>query len=210
MLAWDHIDSGLDKEWLWQDWLEALDETEVDDCRWTPCFDCGVCPQMGTEHRDRPHRQDPAAPHRARFRPPGARRAHARLNLGLSHSGRATPHWPGAAEREAGTTNSSADDVARGWLTNLKNGAQEMSPELKSSTCAAVTDVLADALDHDGATDVEPVKSAVEALRDANPTAGTRSLISELETGLTEVADNNPVPIGLFLAKAGACEAVAP
>ena len=24
-------------------------ETEVDDCRWTPCFDCGVCPQMGTE-----------------------------------------------------------------------------------------------------------------------------------------------------------------
>ena len=49
VLAWDHIDSGLDKEWLWQDWLDALDETEVDDCRWTPCFDCGVCPQMGTE-----------------------------------------------------------------------------------------------------------------------------------------------------------------
>ena len=24
-------------------------EAEVDDCRWTPCFDCGVCPQMGTE-----------------------------------------------------------------------------------------------------------------------------------------------------------------
>ena len=22
---------------------------EVDDCRWTPCFDCGVCPEMGTE-----------------------------------------------------------------------------------------------------------------------------------------------------------------
>ena len=22
---------------------------EVEDCRWTPCFDCGVCPQMGTE-----------------------------------------------------------------------------------------------------------------------------------------------------------------
>ena len=22
---------------------------EIDDCRWTPCFDCGVCPQMGTE-----------------------------------------------------------------------------------------------------------------------------------------------------------------
>ena len=49
VLPWDHLDSGLDKEWLWEDWQEALDETEVDDCRWTPCFDCGVCPQMGTE-----------------------------------------------------------------------------------------------------------------------------------------------------------------
>ncbi len=28
---------------------DALDETEVDDCRWTPCFDCGVCPAMDTE-----------------------------------------------------------------------------------------------------------------------------------------------------------------
>lgn len=49
VLPRDHIDSGLDKEWLWQDWLDAIDETEVDDCRWTPCFDCGVCPQMGTD-----------------------------------------------------------------------------------------------------------------------------------------------------------------
>jgi hypothetical protein len=49
VLPWDHIDSGLDKEWLWADWQDAQDETEVDDCRWTPCFDCGVCPQMGTE-----------------------------------------------------------------------------------------------------------------------------------------------------------------
>ena len=49
VLPWDHIDSGLDKEWLWQDWLDAIDEVEVDDCRWTPCFDCGVCPQLGTE-----------------------------------------------------------------------------------------------------------------------------------------------------------------
>ncbi|GAA5157475.1 TIGR03960 family B12-binding radical SAM protein [Ornithinimicrobium tianjinense] len=49
VLPWDHIDSGLDKEWLWEDWLDALDEREVEDCRWTPCFDCGVCPQMNTE-----------------------------------------------------------------------------------------------------------------------------------------------------------------
>ena len=48
VLPWDHLDSGLDKEWLWADWQEALDERELDDCRWTPCFDCGVCPELGT------------------------------------------------------------------------------------------------------------------------------------------------------------------
>ncbi len=49
VLPWDHLDSGLDKDWLWEDWQDALSEVEVEDCRWTPCFDCGVCPQLGTE-----------------------------------------------------------------------------------------------------------------------------------------------------------------
>ncbi|MFN8107462.1 MAG: B12-binding domain-containing radical SAM protein, partial [Nocardioidaceae bacterium] len=50
-LPWDHLDSGLDKDWLWQDWEDALDpgSADVDDCRWTPCYDCGVCPEMGTD-----------------------------------------------------------------------------------------------------------------------------------------------------------------
>ncbi len=48
VLPWDHLDSGLDKDWLWEDWQDSLSEVEVDDCRWTPCFDCGVCPQLGT------------------------------------------------------------------------------------------------------------------------------------------------------------------
>ncbi len=48
VLPWDHLDSGLDREWLWEDWQDAIDEVEVEDCRWTPCFDCGVCDQMGT------------------------------------------------------------------------------------------------------------------------------------------------------------------
>jgi radical SAM family uncharacterized protein len=48
VLPWDHLDSGLDRDWLWEDWQDALDEREVEDCRWTPCFDCGVCPQMDT------------------------------------------------------------------------------------------------------------------------------------------------------------------
>jgi radical SAM family uncharacterized protein len=49
VLPWDHLDSGLDKAWLWDDWQDALSEQELDDCRWTPCFDCGVCPAMGTD-----------------------------------------------------------------------------------------------------------------------------------------------------------------
>ena len=49
ILPWDHLDSGLDKAWLWDDWQDALEAREQDDCRWTPCFDCGVCPQMGTD-----------------------------------------------------------------------------------------------------------------------------------------------------------------
>jgi radical SAM family uncharacterized protein len=48
VLPWDHLDAGLDKQWLWQDWQDALSEYEQDDCRWTPCFDCGVCPSMDT------------------------------------------------------------------------------------------------------------------------------------------------------------------
>ncbi|HVT19898.1 MAG TPA: TIGR03960 family B12-binding radical SAM protein [Mycobacteriales bacterium] len=49
VLPWDHLDSGLDKDWLWADWQDAISEAEVDDCRWSPCYDCGVCPSMGTQ-----------------------------------------------------------------------------------------------------------------------------------------------------------------
>ena len=49
VLPWDHLDAGLDRDWLWEDWQDALDENEVEDCRLTPCYDCGVCPQMSTE-----------------------------------------------------------------------------------------------------------------------------------------------------------------
>jgi radical SAM family uncharacterized protein len=49
-LPWDHLDSGLEKEWLWEDWQDALSEKELDDCRWSPCYDCGVCPGLSIEH----------------------------------------------------------------------------------------------------------------------------------------------------------------
>jgi hypothetical protein len=49
VLPWDHLDSGLDRDWLWADWEDALGGREQDDCRWTPCFDCGVCPATGAD-----------------------------------------------------------------------------------------------------------------------------------------------------------------
>src|SRR6202167_1663536 len=52
VLPWDHLDAGLDRDWLWQDWQDSIapeGATEVEDCRWTPCYECGVCPAMGTE-----------------------------------------------------------------------------------------------------------------------------------------------------------------
>ncbi|MEA3215548.1 MAG: hypothetical protein QOJ19_1704 [Acidimicrobiia bacterium] len=50
-LPWDHLSAGLHKDFLWQDWRDALDEVGLPDCRWTPCYDCGACTGYGIEHR---------------------------------------------------------------------------------------------------------------------------------------------------------------
>ena len=50
VLPWDHISAGLHKDFLWQDWRDALDELGLEDCRWTPCYDCGACTGYGIEH----------------------------------------------------------------------------------------------------------------------------------------------------------------
>ncbi len=47
---WDHLDAGLDKQWLWDDWVDAISEKPLDDCRWIPCYDCGVCPGLDIQH----------------------------------------------------------------------------------------------------------------------------------------------------------------
>jgi radical SAM family uncharacterized protein len=50
VLPWDHLSAGLHKDFLWQDWRDALDEVGLEDCRWTPCYDCGACTGFGIEH----------------------------------------------------------------------------------------------------------------------------------------------------------------
>ncbi|HEX8582759.1 MAG TPA: TIGR03960 family B12-binding radical SAM protein [Acidimicrobiales bacterium] len=50
VLPWDHLSAGLHKDFLWQDWQDALAEHGLPDCRWTPCYDCGACTGYGIEH----------------------------------------------------------------------------------------------------------------------------------------------------------------
>lgn len=51
VMPWDHLDSGLESSWLWQDYQDALTQQELEDCRWTPCYDCGVCPGLDLQHQ---------------------------------------------------------------------------------------------------------------------------------------------------------------
>ena len=50
VLPWDHLNAGLHKDFLWQDWRDALNEVGLEDCRWTPCYDCGACTGYSIEH----------------------------------------------------------------------------------------------------------------------------------------------------------------
>jgi radical SAM family uncharacterized protein len=50
VLPWSHVSAGLHAEFLWSDWQAALAEHGLPDCRWTPCYDCGVCTDYALEH----------------------------------------------------------------------------------------------------------------------------------------------------------------
>jgi radical SAM family uncharacterized protein len=50
VLPWAHISAGLHEDFLWGDWQDALAASGVEDCRWTPCYDCGACTGYGIEH----------------------------------------------------------------------------------------------------------------------------------------------------------------
>lgn len=42
-LPWDHIDTGIDKNWLIEDLQRALDAATVPDCAFEGCSHCGIC-----------------------------------------------------------------------------------------------------------------------------------------------------------------------
>jgi radical SAM family uncharacterized protein len=49
-LPWDHLSAGLHRDFLWDDWQQSIEGGEVEDCRWTPCYDCGACTGAALEH----------------------------------------------------------------------------------------------------------------------------------------------------------------
>lgn len=47
-LPWDHIDTGIDRQWLIDDWQRALAAATVPDCSFEGCSHCGICgPDFG-------------------------------------------------------------------------------------------------------------------------------------------------------------------
>lgn len=43
VFAWDHLFAGVNKEWLIDEHQRAMNEVEVEDCRWENCEVCGAC-----------------------------------------------------------------------------------------------------------------------------------------------------------------------
>jgi radical SAM-linked protein len=58
-LPWDHINTGIDKQWLQEDLQRALDAATVPDCAFEGCSHCGVC---GTDFGHNIVVQPPAIP----------------------------------------------------------------------------------------------------------------------------------------------------
>lgn len=51
VLPWDHLDAGIDKDFLSGEHARALAGESTGDCRNQPCNGCGVCPNLGVEPR---------------------------------------------------------------------------------------------------------------------------------------------------------------
>ena len=50
LLPWAHLSAGLHEDFLWGEYESAIAEVGLEDCRWTPCYDCGACTGLGLEH----------------------------------------------------------------------------------------------------------------------------------------------------------------
>lgn len=49
IFPWDHLDYGLDKKFLYEEYRRSTEQEITDDCRAGTCSGCGVCPNLDTE-----------------------------------------------------------------------------------------------------------------------------------------------------------------
>jgi len=49
VLPWDHLSVGLNRNWLWRDYVQAVLGQTMGDCRWDGCELCGVCTAFDTD-----------------------------------------------------------------------------------------------------------------------------------------------------------------
>lgn len=49
IFPWDHLDYGLDKDYLYDEYTRSTEQEITDDCRAGTCSGCGVCPNLNTE-----------------------------------------------------------------------------------------------------------------------------------------------------------------
>ncbi|MDA0268346.1 MAG: TIGR03960 family B12-binding radical SAM protein [Cyanobacteria bacterium] len=79
-LPWDHLDTGIDKQWLQTDLKRALEAATVSDCSFEGCSHCGVCgPDFGHNVIVPPL---PIPVFEGHFRPPTDRQQRLRVTLG--------------------------------------------------------------------------------------------------------------------------------
>ncbi len=68
--------------------------------------------------------------------------------------------------------------------------------------------LLADALDGDGATNPDPLKSALSSPSAFNTSADARALVDELRDTTTRLEQGNDATLQLLIAKVTACQAL--
>jgi len=49
VLPWDHLSVGLNRNWLWREYSQAIFGGTLGDCRWDGCELCGVCTAFDTD-----------------------------------------------------------------------------------------------------------------------------------------------------------------